>query len=172
MALVRSRQRLRDTLLNAEADPGAKIGYLPAMFARHMLRPWFSRWILRWLIGAMLFTQLAIAAYACPVIGNALADDSVAMTGMPCAEVVVASGSLDAAQPGLCLQHCQYGSNQQVADPSALAPLPVAALAALFELAPAPLATTLAGPGWAVRERSRDRAPPVAHYIAHCCHRL
>ena len=63
-------------------------------------------------IAAVLFTQLAVAAYACPVmtgpanvIAATIVDDTHA--GMPGCEMP------DAGNPNLCLQHCQAG-NQSV----------------------------------------------------------
>ncbi len=128
----------------------------------------FRRWLSGWLVLAILFTQVATAAHACPMMQGA------AMAGMPCAQAAMASGpaaSLDADQPGVCQQHCQFGHTHQPAAPDQTPHAPAIVPVLLFELAvaDAPRADTTA---WAQRARVRDRAPPLAHSIAHCCYRI
>jgi hypothetical protein len=66
---------------------------------------------------ALLFSQIAVAAYACPAMGErAGSADVAAMAGMPCAEMMAAGVPLDPEQPMLCMQHCQFGSTTQVVD--------------------------------------------------------
>ena len=69
----------------------------------------FQRLIAKIGVAAVLFTQLAVAAYACPaLLGSdnsmpaAIANDM--QTAMPDCE------ELDVSNPHLCLQHCQAGS--------------------------------------------------------------
>lgn len=126
-------------------------------------------WWTRGLIAALLFLQLASAAYACSM-GTARAD-APSMAGMPCAQPM-ADGfvpALDADQPALCLEHCRSGS--QAVDQGSPAPLPLPALMALFAVTePAPRSADASA--WRERHRSRERAPPPAHSILHCCYRI
>lgn len=119
---------------------------------------------------AILFTQLATAAYACAARPDA---DSAAagMAGMPCAEMMSAAAMLDADQPGLCMQHCQFGTTQQAANPLPPLGLAVPALLALYPVTPSvvPSGATAA---WTEHWRTRDRAPPSPHSILHCCYRI
>jgi len=121
-----------------------------------------------WLIASLLFLQLASAAYACTMgTGDA---ESPSMAGMPCAQQMAegAAPALDPEQPGLCLEHCK-GDAQTVEPSHSPAPL-LPALVALFVVAPAqPVADTSA---WLAQDRRRERAPPPAHSILHCCYRL
>jgi hypothetical protein len=128
-------------------------------------RVWWSRW----LVASLLFLQLASAAYACSM--GSVEADSHAMPGMPCGQSVAEDSvpALDPEQPGLCLEHCRSGS--QTIDQSAAASLAVPALVPLFFVAPVDgrLAQTSA---WQAQQRSRERAPPPAHSILHCCYRI
>jgi hypothetical protein len=82
---------------------------------------------------ALLLSQIAMAAYACPAVGER-ADfaDMAAMAGMPCAEMMAAGVALDPEQPTLCMQHCQFGSTTQVVDHVPAVFAPVTAFPALF----------------------------------------
>ncbi len=117
---------------------------------------------------ALLFVQLATAAYACPGTPSA---ERAAMAGMPCAEMMAGSVMIDADQPGLCFQHCQADAGQPPVDPAHFMALQAPALLQMFVRAPAPEART-AAPAWAAHARARDRAPPAPHSIHHCCYRL
>lgn len=72
-------------------------------------------------IVALLFTQLAVAAYACPTVASpdemtlaAMVDDmNAAMPG--CSEV-------DTNNPNICLQHCQAGSQSVQTTPQVSVP--------------------------------------------------
>lgn len=127
------------------------------------------RWLSGWLVLAILFTQIATAAYACPAMKLAAPDAS--MAGMPCAEMMSDAITLDAAQPGLCLQHCQFGHTQQPSDPAqpVVAGSPVLLPWVTLQLA---LAPGLDRPAWLEHARSRQRIPPTAHSILHCCFRI
>jgi hypothetical protein len=123
---------------------------------------------------ALLFSQLAIAAYACPALGESAdtgAANVAAMAGMPCAEMMAAGEPLDPEQPTLCMQHCQFGSTSHVVDhvPSVFAP--VTAFPALFTVS-FDERLHLALRSWAEDDRLRDRPPLLAHSIAHCCYRI
>ncbi len=136
----------------------------------------FSRALRRrlsgWLMVAILFMQVATAAYACPA-NNAFSAGAAgaATAGMPCAGAMAQGSSLDAEQPGLCQQHCQFGHTQQPSDPWPLLQAPWVDARLLFVLGPvAPPAA--ARPGWVQRVRTRGPAPPLAHSIEHCCFRI
>ncbi len=121
---------------------------------------------------ALLFSQIAVAAYACPAMGErAGAADVAAMAGMPCAEMMAAGVPLDPDQPMLCMQHCQFGSTTQVVDHVPAMFVPVTAFPALFTIS-VDERLDLGLRSWAEDERLRDRPPPLAHSIAHCCYRI
>lgn len=60
---------------------------------------------------SLLFMQLAVAGYACPVESKVSEVAAMADAGLPCAGDMA---TVDADQPGLCHAHCQ--SAQQAAD--------------------------------------------------------
>lgn len=127
-------------------------------------------WWTRGLIAALLFLQLASAAYACSM-GTAKAD-APSMAGMPCAQPM-ADGfvpALDADRPGLCLEHCRSGS--QAVDQGSPAPVPLPALMVLLFAVAEPAPPSADASPWRTRHRSRERAPPPAHSILHCCYRI
>jgi hypothetical protein len=120
------------------------------------------RWLSGWLAFTVLFTQLAVAAYACP---------GQAVVVMPCA-MAMGNGDMPATdedQPGLCAKHCQ---------PDSPAPDPVHALsvggppsiAVLTLEADSPAQGEVAA--WTAKRRARDRAPPPPVSILHCCFRI
>ena len=120
---------------------------------------------------AILFTQIATVAYACPVLKGVDADRSGATAGMPCPHATSPAAMLDADQPGLCLQHCQFGTTQLPADQAQPVCAAVAAPQPLFVLSPVE-APAIEASHWARREADRERAPPPAHSILHCCFRI
>jgi len=64
-----------------------------------------TRWLSSWLGLALLFMQLATAAYACPAAVQA----PVVLAEMPgCSGIM--PGAMDPDQPQLCQAHCQQGS--------------------------------------------------------------
>jgi hypothetical protein len=116
-----------------------------------------------WLVLAILFAQLATAAYACPASGAA---------HVPCAASMAADGGaprLDPAQPGLCLQHCQAPSQTLDQGHSPSVPAPVAIPTLIVEpLAEASVEATV----WSAQEIRRDRRPSTPHSVLHCCYRI
>jgi hypothetical protein len=123
----------------------------------------------RWLIASLLFLQLASAAYACSM-GTAGAD-AQSMAGMPCAQTMADSlvPALDPEQPGLCLEHCKGGS--VTVDQGAAASLALPAPVGPFVVAGANELPARSS-AWQAQRRNRDRAPPEAHSILHCCYRI
>ncbi len=122
---------------------------------------------------AMLFTQLATAAYACPAMHSGQPQDGgmAGMAGMPCAAMAPASMALDADQPGLCMQHCQFGSTQQPADAPQPFGVAAPALLPLFTLAPAAVTPGLPA-AWTAHRRQLERVPRAPHSLVHCCWRI
>ena len=119
---------------------------------------------------AMLFTQLATAAHACPMMtGHQTAGGAVA--GMPCAAMMAMGVAPDADDPGLCQQHCQFGKNQQPADAQLAPHVDAPVLLPLFTLAPVVVAGD-APAAWAEHARRLERVPRAPHSILHCCMRL
>jgi hypothetical protein len=100
------------------------------MFTRSL-----KRFIARASIAAVMFTQLAVAVYACPtvdgaanIIAAAIADDMHA--AMPGCEM------RDTGNPNLCLQHCQAGDQSVETLPHVTVPA-LAAISTLAVIAPA-----------------------------------
>ncbi|MBB4845743.1 hypothetical protein HNP55_004295 [Paucibacter oligotrophus] len=88
--------------------------------ARRVARHW-GRWIISGLVAALLFMQLAVAAYACPKLDGpaqavAMLGAGTAMAAMPDCQAM--PGGMDEASPQLCLAHCSADSQ---AAPSAQA---------------------------------------------------
>ena len=81
-------------------------------------------------IAAVLFSQLAVAAYACPTVGGPAA--VIAATVMDDTHAAMPGCEMqDTGNPNLCLQHCQAG-DQSV---QSLTHVPVPAFAALSQFA-------------------------------------
>jgi hypothetical protein len=75
----------------------------------------FRRSLFAWIaLLGIVFSQLAVSAYACPLLNVANAPEQMEakgdMAGMPCAEMDMAG---DVEQSALCVQHCDQG-NQAV----------------------------------------------------------
>lgn len=91
------------------------------------------RWWSIGLILALLFTQLATAAYTCPT--DAARGQAELMATMPDCHRMAAD-SLDPAQPQLCQAHCQQGNQSPNPAPALDAPT-VPLLWAVLDWAPA-----------------------------------
>ncbi len=106
----------------------------------------------------LLFSQLAVAAYACP-------GQRAPMT----AQAMVNCSEMDSAQPGLCAAHCDNA--QQTVDagtPLHAPPFIQAALNCTVDFS-----TDIAPGRSAVDDRpvlTRTTAPPLS--ICHCCFRI
>lgn len=143
------------------------------------------RMVARGLIGLLLFSQLAIAAYACPALSAGLAGgssnamsvpmalDAVAVTdnardsamqGSPCADMV---GVTYTASSNLCAEHCKYG---QQSDHASTLTIPVVLLSALYPMTP--WASETAPPlHLAAASLSALVAASPPHAILHCVSR-
>lgn len=135
-----------------------------------------ARLIARLLVGVLLFAQLAVAAYACPVMLNGSADgrDHAAVMGMGGVTAMRSGGmeahlgGTDPELPNLCLGHCQFG--QQNIDSTSSAPIPVALLTSLYALPSLEQSAGLARPIATASGPPSMADPP--HAILHCCFRL
>ncbi|OOG36595.1 hypothetical protein [Polaromonas sp. A23] len=112
---------------------------------------------------SLLFMQLAVAGYACPVESNVAETVSMAEAGMPCAGEMVK----DTEQPSLCHAHCQPA--QQTVE-KVQAPTPMGALAtgSAYTIKP----TRISPPARPAQAPSllRTTAPPIA--VRNCCFRI
>ena len=125
-----------------------------------------------WLILTLLFSQIATAAYVCPMTQPSTPGTTDSMAGMPCADAVGndIGIQLDPEQTGLCLQHCQFGKTQHPTDGGQVQTL---ALEPVLWIVLAPTdPQAIDGQGFIRHARTRDRAPPLAHSVAHCCYRI
>jgi hypothetical protein len=115
---------------------------------------------------ALLFTQSALATYACAGPSKAFQVAQMTEANLPCAEEM--SKSMDNEQPSLCHAHCQ--SAQGTLDHYQPAQLP-----AISDVGPvlivAPAAKPVA-PGAYLQPSllRRSASPPLA--VAHCCFRI
>lgn len=117
-------------------------------------------------IFSLLFTQLALATYACPELNLAkpvaMAMDVVKMPGC-------ASMDMKMDQPGLCHSHCEAG-NQTADTPQAplVQPFVAAQLTVVLSVAKSDAPSHALQPEGVLLERST--APPLA--ISNCCFRI
>lgn len=112
---------------------------------------------------SLLFMQLAVAGYTCP-IGPEKATVST-QAEMPCAESM--SKSMDDAQPNLCQAHCQIGqqTNHNFELPSVPGMSVVFVDFSLPDIEPVSL-----GVSWQLPHLTRTTSPPAS--IRNCCFRI
>ena len=143
----------------------------------------FLRTVCRGLIGALLFAQMAIAAYACPGLSSAVAmkmqmsstgasdggldDGSMAPEGDQAVNCEDMAGAMGPSYANLCAEHCHYG---QQSDHASTLTVPAALLTALYiaPLAPEPAVA----PRSAAAATSALGAAFPPHTILHCCFRI
>lgn len=112
----------------------------------------------------LLFSQLAVAAYACP--GLAPAQAAIMAGGMSgCPDMDM---KMDKEQPGLCKAHCEAG--QQTLDTAGLAQVPPFMPAALSAVLGERIATMPQVAAQDADRLSRSTAPPLS--IRNCCFRI
>ena len=137
--------------------------------------------VARGLIGALLFAQMAVAAYACPGLASTIASSEPAATqSQSQSESIVAaparsteqplecddmSGSMDPSFANLCAEHCRHG---QQSDKTPTVSVPAAVLMALYS-APLPLQAAMPSHP-AAAPMSAAASPP--HTILHCVFRI
>lgn len=112
---------------------------------------------------SLLFMQLAVAGYACPIEDKAVEMAAMAQAGMPCAGDM----AQDTEQPGLCHAHCQ--SPQQSVEKVQL-PAPGAAVATGFSYTVQPVHLVI--PSYPRQESllPRTNSPPLQ--VRNCCFRI
>jgi hypothetical protein len=115
-------------------------------------------------LASLLFMQLAVAGYACPVASKVSEAAAMAEAGMPCAGDMT---TVDTDQPGLCHAHCQ--SVQQTAD-KAQAPTPVGVMATGFAYTIEPTRVSTPARSAQAPLLLRSTAPPLA--VRNCCLRI
>jgi len=136
----------------------------------------FKRLIARFLIGAVLFAQFAVAAYACPQIssGEQPAQGTQkapsAMQSMPGCDQMAQDldSGLDAGNPALCLEHCHQG--QQTASHAQVPSVPPLALVGFVVLPHLPGHSASTGITAADEPIVPAASPPLS--ILHCCFRI
>ena len=147
------------------------------------MRRHFLRSVCRALIGAVLFAQLAVSAYACPGLLSAAAMkmpmSAAAPAGADSTDVATAAPTLppmncedmampmDAAFPNLCAEHCHQG---QQSDQAATLTVPAALLTELYITPRASEPIVAPRPAAAATHAGAAAAPPLA--ILHCCFRI
>ena len=92
----------------------------------------FHRLIAKVGIAAVLFAQLAVAAYACPVL-TGTSDAVTAVVANDARNAMPGCSEMDTGNANLCLQHCQAGDQSVQTTPHA--PLPAIALVPLAVVA-------------------------------------
>lgn len=113
---------------------------------------------------SLVFMQMAVAGYACPIDSKVSEVAAMAEAGMPCAGDML---SMDTDQAALCHAHCQ--SAQQTAD-KVQVPMPVGVMVTGFSYTIEPtLVSALSRPAQAPL-LLRSTAPPLA--VRNCCFRI
>jgi hypothetical protein len=113
---------------------------------------------------SLLFMQLAVAGYTCPMASKVSEVAAMAEAGMPCASSMA---TVDTDQPSLCHAHCQ--SAQQSVD-KVQAPAPAGFMLTGFTYTLEPTrASTPTQPAQAPL-LLRSTAPPIA--VRNCCFRI
>ena len=130
-----------------------------------MLRS-ICRFVARLLIACLLFTQMAVAAYACPKDAAGIA--SPVMAAMADMEDCAQMAQLDKAVPNLCAEHC-YPAQQLT--PQADAPsVPMALPLGFF--VPLPANESSLAPPMARYADVLTSASSPPHAVLHCCFRI
>ena len=115
-------------------------------------------------IAALLFAQLAVAAYACPMQFQGL-DNAVATVSASAPD----AGEQDADSPALCKKHCE--NEQQNVNDSPQAPAAFSFETALTLTLPLAMqSATLRDAPVATPSLRNATAPPLS--IRHCCFRI
>ena len=119
-------------------------------------------------LAAVLILQLAVSAYACPMLTSDAVDQTpVAIQSAMTVYAEPDTADVNTAQPGLCQQHCLNG--HQIINDLPFDPATVIFVPALefnlraFEPSPAPLIASLPSLHHAT-------SPPLA--VRHCCFRI
>lgn len=130
----------------------------------------FRLGICRLIVIAVLFSQLAVSAYACPLAGTLLGStDAPAETEStryrtPCEST---TGGADSEFPGLCAEHCQQSPQYDQVKHLELPPLTLVDLYPILPLNAALLPDRAMPAVFAAIGK-----PPPSHAILHCCLRI
>jgi len=125
------------------------------------------------LVGVLLCAQMAVAAYACPLLASAMTpgvhngDAMVAPAAAPMANCENLTGAMDPSSPNLCAEHCKHG---QQSDQAATLNVPAAVLTALYATTPVAVTAPPSRPAAATLSALVAASPP--HAIAHCVYRI
>jgi hypothetical protein len=119
------------------------------------------------LAALFVYAQLAVAAYACPVLGAAGEFDAVAPSS-PCAEMQMGAVPIDEEQAALCMEHCRAGSYAADQGHTWLALAPAVLVPMRLELV-VPTRDAAASAHGRAQTRDRERSPPSSHALLHCC---
>jgi len=124
-----------------------------------------SRFLARFLIASLLFAQLAVAAYACPL---EVADGmSPAMSDMAEMQDCAQMSQHDKAAPNLCAEHCHPA--QQLTPHANVPSVPMALPVGFF--VPLPVSESSAPPMVRYADvLTLASSPP--HTLLHCCFRI
>ena len=109
----------------------------------------------------MVFMQLAVSAYACPMLADAIHANTELVSEDPRCD------HAGLAQPGLCQKYCQDGQ-QNVSDSPT--PLPALASASAFAIALPITQTTSFSTTTLLPSLLHATSPPLS--IRHCCFRI
>ncbi len=126
-----------------------------------------KRSVCRLLLGALLFTQGALAAYACPASFDAPDQKLAAAMPADCDQKGPKSG-MDADTPNLCLAHCQSG---QQSNDHPYTPTVQAVMINVLTIELPDLKAQAASGRTAIVERV-PVAASTPHTILHCCFRI
>ena len=120
-------------------------------------------------IVALLLMQFAVSAYACPMSAsspNLVASQVENEMHGPCGSM---KGKIDTENPGLCLQHAQYGF-QSTTHAETPVVLPIVLVSSLVvQIVPEELAASTLPK---LRPSDRRRSEPLALSVLHCCFRF
>lgn len=148
----------------------------------------FRQFVCRLMLGALVFGQMAIAAYACPALSGAPqslptmamnasvaampSDDvsaSMAMSADVAATPDMAScDQIDDSAANLCVEHCRFG--QHSADHASTPTVSAALLTAIYTLPVQPEPHGHGLPPANSKFQHVAASPP--HAILHCCFRI
>ena len=118
---------------------------------------------------SLLFMQLAVAWYECPVESVAVDTQSLVTIGDGAPRMARGCEGMDTEQPSLCFAHSQVG-NQSLDKPHAAGVQPLIAALVAFVPRVEVSASTPRPTAWENRLLGRDVAPAIA--IRHCCFRI
>ena len=126
-----------------------------------------NKLICRMLIGVFLLAQLAVAAYACPGLGQMTAPTAMAQAEDPSA-MPGGCDQIDQDAANLCAEHCKFG--QQSSDTGALPIVEAPVLSLLYELVPEVKAAEVSWRPFSPAALAAAASPP--HAILHCVLRI